>query len=134
MRRDDELDQFVGFEEEADPKRQITDEERKREAIRELNEIEQLRALLESEAVRDFLFRLMAKCHVFTSIFDTHYGKMAFMEGERNIGLWLGARVVLANPAAFRAMREKAETEASEARRRELERAAGLKRPTSATP
>lgn len=78
-------------------------------------EIAQLKALLQDEPMRDFLWRILAKCHIYESTYQRNFGDMALMEGQRQIGLWLLSLVCEADPLAEIAMKQKANRQAHEA-------------------
>lgn len=103
---------------------------REDEALQRLTEVAQLKDMLELEPLRDFLWRLLGRCHAFASTWDANYGKMSFAEGERNIGLWLLHEISEANPDALLAMQTKANRQASENARQQRE-AAVKRRPRS---
>lgn len=78
------------------------------ETLDEERQVEQVRALLAQEPVRDFIWRILTKCHVFGSVFHTNYGQMSLSEGGRQIGLWLLSVIGEADPEALLTMQLKA--------------------------
>lgn len=78
------------------------------EAMDRDGELEQLRGLLENEAVRDFLWRVMTWGHIFSSVHDPNNSKMNVMEGRRQLCLQLLAEINLASPRAWLSMQLKA--------------------------
>lgn len=71
-------------------------------------ELGQLGTLLQDEAFRDFLWRVLSKCHIYQSTYQKNFGDMALLEGKRQIGLWLLSEVCEADPGAELAMKDKA--------------------------
>lgn len=63
-----------------------------------------LRQLLGVKQGRAWMFRLLASCHIFQSSFDNDALRMAFREGERNVGLRLLAESQSADPDLFALM------------------------------
>jgi hypothetical protein len=100
--------------------------ERKRleEGVSRLNEVEQVKWLMEKQPFRDFIWRVLARCNVFASVWDQNYGRMSLMEGQRNIGLWLLKELAEASPDQFLAMQQKANRAAGEEARESREAAA----------
>jgi hypothetical protein len=78
------------------------------EAIDRDTELEQLKALLAMEPMRDFVWRLLSRCHVYRSVYNKNFGDMALAEGARQIGLWLLSELAEANPDALLEMQLKA--------------------------
>lgn len=70
-------------------------------------QLQQLGLLLQSESLRDFLWRILCQCHIYNSTFNRNFGDMAHAEGMRNIGLWLLSEICEADPGAEMKMREK---------------------------
>lgn len=68
-----------------------------------------IRVLMDSKYGRIWMKELLERCHVFGSTFDTNALKMAFGEGERNIGLMIMADVTGAAPAQYQLMLEEQE-------------------------
>ena len=58
-------------------------------------------AILSTDYGRRFYWRLLEKCGVFKSSFAEREGKMAFYEGQRNIGLFLMSEMTTLNPGAY---------------------------------
>lgn len=71
-------------------------------------EIAQLNKLLQDESARDFLWRVLAKCHLYQTSYQHSFGDMSLMEGQRQIGLWLLSEICEADPTAEIAMKTKA--------------------------
>lgn len=78
------------------------------EALDREGEVAQLAALLSQEPVRDLLWRVLSRCHIFGSTYSRVFGDMAHAEGQRNIGLWLLSEIGGADPAALMEMQLKA--------------------------
>lgn len=94
------------------------------EALDRDGEVAQLTAILQQEAVRDFLWRLLVQAAVFGSTYNRNYGDMAFSEGKRANGLWLLSEIAEADPEALLAMQTKANRLNSESKRQERKKAA----------
>lgn len=103
-----------------DAAQQIVQRKRLLESLDEEKQVEQLKGLLTQEPVRDLLWRILARCHVFGSVFHTNYGQMSLSEGSRQIGLWLLKEIAVADPQALLTMQLKANqlAQAEESRRR----------------
>jgi hypothetical protein len=114
--------------EEEDERREDVAKKRLDEAVARLNEVGSLQALLESEAFRDFIWRVLSRCHIFASTYHDDPRRAALMEGERNIGLWVLKEVNEADPKKFTVMMEKAAVQASEDARVVREDAAQFRR------
>lgn len=78
------------------------------EALDRDGEVRQMAELLGNESVRDLLWRVLVRCHVFNTTYSRNYGDMACAEGNRQIGLWLLSEIGEANPDAMMAMQLKA--------------------------
>lgn len=71
-------------------------------------ELLQLRELMAIEPMRDFLWRVLGKCHIYESTYQRNFGDMALLEGKRQVGLWLLSEICAADPLAEIAMKQKA--------------------------
>ena len=91
-----------------DDAEQRRSDRRAEEAFEREVEVKQLAQILSDEGCRDFLWRVLAHCHVFQSSYDRNFGDMARREGERDVGLWLLNEITEADPKAFVAMQLKA--------------------------
>jgi hypothetical protein len=114
--------------EEGDEHREEVNRKRTDEAVERLNDVAKLQWLMEQETFRDFMWRLLTRCHIFASIWEQNYGRMSLLEGERNVGLWLLKEIGEASPDQLFAMQQKATQAASAQAREERERAAKLRR------
>jgi hypothetical protein len=93
-------------------------------------ELAQLKELLALESTRDFLWRVLTRCHVYGAVYNKNFGDMAFAEGQRNIGLWLLSEICEADPGAEIQMKRKANDVAFHAAQKQKSR----RRRSSATP
>ena len=84
------------------------EDERLIEALDREAQVAQLNVLLGDESMRDFLWRVLTKCHVFSTSFNRNFGDMALNEGQRQVGLWLLTEIAEANPDALLTMQTKA--------------------------
>lgn len=66
-------------------------------------EIKDLRYVLESEQGRRFLWRLMAECKTFSSIWETS-AKIHYNAGQQDLGHFLMAEIIEANENSFMQM------------------------------
>lgn len=90
------------------PEEQQVRERQLLEVLEDEKRVEALRGLLQQEPVRDLLWRVLSRCHMYESIFKTNFGEMCRLEGERNLGLWLLSEIAEADPGAEMLMRQKA--------------------------
>lgn len=75
---------------------------RKREEHRREQELNDLRTVLGVPAGRRLLWRILLECHILGPSWRPESGRhMAFIEGERNIGLWLARELEQTAPEAF---------------------------------
>ena len=89
------------------------------ESMDETALLDQMRALLEEEAVRDLLWRIMGWCGIFTDPMNSNFGHVAYALGKAAIGKKLLAEINLANPEAWREMQLKAAESAAAAAKAE---------------
>ena len=100
----DELDPLDAREEEqAEVRRSRTLEE-----LDEKAKVAQLNRILQSEDVRDYLWRLLCSCNVYASVANPNFGTMSMLEGRRQVGLQLLVEICEADPNAEMLMRKKA--------------------------
>lgn len=78
------------------------------EQIDEENEVTQLAALLESDAVRDYLWRVVSRCGILTEGFDNNFGRTGYNLGRHSVGRMIIADISVANPKAWLEMQLKA--------------------------
>jgi hypothetical protein len=77
---------------------------KKREAAQAFRESEQrkvLKELLDKPAGRAWLWDLLVLAHVFETSFSENPHRMAWNEGERNLGLRLLTQITTVSPDAF---------------------------------
>jgi len=67
---------------------------------------EETRALLQERIFRDFVWRVLSRCSVYTDGFATDTATMAFMAGRRNIGLGIIKDLTSVDPLAYARMQE----------------------------
>lgn len=87
---------------------QQVQEKRLLEQLDRDGELGQLRELLTHESLRDFLWRVLGKCHIYESTYQRNFGDMALLEGKRQVGLWLLSEICEADPQAEIQMKQKA--------------------------
>jgi hypothetical protein len=101
-------------------------EKRLVEALDREGEIHQLAALLQNEGLRDFLWRVLEKCGIYSEPFDASYGKTGYNLGRGSVGRWLLIEIAEADPDAMVRMQLKsnrlAKQKADERRRESLRR------------
>lgn len=105
-----------------DAAQQIVQRRRLLEELDREGELQQLRELLAQEPLRDFLWRVLAKCHIYESTYQRNFGDMALLEGKRQVGLWLLSEILLADPGAEILMKQKANQLAHAGTREKAER------------
>lgn len=71
-------------------------------------ELAQLNELLMAEPLRDFLWRILTRCHLYETTYQRNFGDMALLEGKRHVGLWLLNEICEADPQAEIRMKQKA--------------------------
>lgn len=96
------------LEDDSEQRAQATRAEQLLEELNRDGELAQLKQLLQIEAMRDFVWRVLKRCHVYASLYSRNFGDMALAEGSRQIGLWLLTEVLQADPEAEIAMKRKA--------------------------
>lgn len=74
------------------------------ERQREEREANDLGVVLSTVEGRRFLWRVMAKCRTYESVFSTDPGIMAFMAGRQDLGHWLFGMVTETDPRAMLTM------------------------------
>lgn len=89
--------------------------ERKRDAERRQREQEELRQVLDTRAGRGVVWRLLEHCGVFQSSYHDSPQRMAYLEGQRAVGLKLLADVHATEPMAHMKMAEEARQAQQEA-------------------
>jgi hypothetical protein len=92
-------------------------ESRQLEELNEAEKVRQLARILAQEDVRDYLWRLLCSCNVYSSVADPNFGRMSLLEGRRQVGLQLLAEICEADPSAEMLMRKKAILIAAEKKR-----------------
>lgn len=116
-------------DEQLDERGQEIREEQLLEALDRNGEVEQLHQLLQTEAMRDLIWRVLVKCHVYATSYSRNYGDMALAEGQRSIGLWLLSEIAEADPEAMLAMQTKSNRLAAAAAARERKKRTRRARP-----
>lgn len=106
------------------------EERRLLESLDRDGELTQLRTLLAQEGARDFLWRVLSKCHLYQSTYQRNFGDMALSEGMRQVGLWLLNEILEADPEAEILMKRKANRLAHEAARKAAEQRSRRRRPS----
>ena len=109
---------------------QQVQEKRLLEELDRNGELEQLKELLSVEPMRDFMWRILGKCHIYESTYQRNFGDMALLEGKRQVGLWLLSEICEADPQAEIAMKQKANQLAHAAAQKQAATRARRRRPT----
>jgi hypothetical protein len=60
-----------------------------------------IREVMAKNIGRDWIYEMLSLCHVYSSSFDGNALRMAYLEGERNVGLRMMADVVQASPDRY---------------------------------
>lgn len=84
-----------------------------KQKLGEESEANDLRFILSTEQGRRFIWKLISKCGVFRQSF-TGNSQTFFMEGERNIGLFILDSVMRADPESYLKMYVQAKKEGNE--------------------
>ncbi|HWT80867.1 MAG TPA: hypothetical protein VN648_18930, partial [Candidatus Methylomirabilis sp.] len=63
--------------------------------------LETTQSLMGTVAGRQWVYELLAQCHVFASSFSLNAHEAAFREGERNVGLMVLNEVMMASPDEY---------------------------------
>lgn len=71
-------------------------------------QVAQLREMLQDERLRDFLWRVLGWCNIYSTTYQKNFGDMALLEGKRQLGLKLLNEICEASPDAEMLMRQKA--------------------------
>lgn len=74
---------------------------RKTEKNQRDDELNDLRVLIGTPEGRRFLWRVLNRCHIFESAFNDNAVTMAFLVGEDNVGKFLLAEIIEADPRAL---------------------------------
>lgn len=69
-------------------------------------EMEQLKAVLSTEAGRAFVWRMMEKAGIYRTAFSTDALAMAANEGRKDMGVWLFVEALEAAPGFVRTMED----------------------------
>jgi hypothetical protein len=72
----------------------------------ELQVQEEIRVLLQERIFRDFMWRILSRCAVYTDGFAPDAATMAFTAGRRNIGLGIIRDLTSVDPLAYARMQE----------------------------
>lgn len=86
---------------------QVKGADRKQKSARD-RELNEVCSILETVQGRRYLWRLLERCGVYKTSFDTNGSRVYFNEGQRNIGLSILAEVNDANPNAYVTMMKEA--------------------------
>lgn len=76
--------------------------------LHEHEEGEALTAFMSSHIGRRWMYRTLEQCHMFTTSYSSSPIRMAFLEGERNIGLRLVADIMAFCPRRYAEMMQEA--------------------------
>jgi hypothetical protein len=83
--------------------------EKRRDAkLHEHEEGEALTVFMSSHIGRRWMYRTLEQCHMFTTSYSSSPIRMAFLEGERNIGLRLVADIMAHCPRRYAEMMQEA--------------------------
>jgi hypothetical protein len=84
------------------------DVERERR-VRRRDQLALLARVMAEPVGREYLYDLLSSCHVYSSSFGTNALAMAFREGERNVGIRIGADLTEASPDLYLQMLKEAD-------------------------
>ena len=92
--------------------------------IQEENDDGALAALLERQDVRDYLWRIIARCNTLAEGFDPNFGKTGYNLGRQSVGRMIITDIAQVNPQAWLQMQlragERQAAEHAERRRKRL--------------
>lgn len=71
-----------------------------RAKIERENQLSAMRDIIESKGGAEFLWRLLSRCRLYETSF-TGNSQTFFNEGKREIGLWVLAEIMAADPNAY---------------------------------
>lgn len=83
-------------------------EARLREELDENKEVTEFAKLLQDEAIRDFLWKIIHECQIFGEAWDPNFGRVGYRLGRQSIGKWLLVMINQADPQAWLQMQLKA--------------------------
>lgn len=61
-------------------------------------QVAELVELLADPRFQNLMWRILERCAVFEELFDPNFGKMGFLAGQRNVGIWLLRELSAASP------------------------------------
>lgn len=82
----------------------------KKEKTEDIQKIKDLKDVLEIRSGRNFIWKILINCHIFSTTFNPDTQQMAFNEGQRNVGLRLLADINKHSPKAYLKMLEENNT------------------------
>jgi hypothetical protein len=77
--------------------------------VRRRDQLALLGKVMSDPIGREYFYDLLASCHVYSSSFGTNALAMAFREGERNVGIRIGADLTEASPDRYLDMLKEAD-------------------------
>lgn len=92
---------MLDYEEEENAKKKLIEDRDKRRKDQELSDLKKVLSFVEG---RRLMWRVLDEAGVFRSTFNSNALNMAFMEGNRNIGLVLFNEILKASPNSFTQM------------------------------
>jgi hypothetical protein len=76
--------------------------QRDRDTLRKREgELADIRAAMADGVASRVLWRVLERCHVYQTSFTGHGSRDSFLEGERNIGLFLISEMIEADPKGY---------------------------------
>lgn len=96
--------------------------ERAQDELAELNDAETFKELLKAEAFRDFLWKLIERCAVYSEAWNPNFGATSYSLGKMAIGKWLILEINRSNPDAWVEMQRKDAKKSSDKSRQEKQK------------
>jgi hypothetical protein len=83
-------------------------QQQREQRVRRRDQLALLLRVMSEPVGREYFYDLLTSCHVYTSSFGTNALAMAFREGERNVGIRIGADLTEASPGLYLEMLKEA--------------------------
>jgi hypothetical protein len=83
-------------------------QQQREQRVRRRDQLALLLRVMSEPIGREYFYDLLTSCHVYTSSFGTNALAMAFREGERNVGIRIGADLTEASPGLYLEMLKEA--------------------------
>jgi hypothetical protein len=94
----------------SDEQAKAIEEAKRKEEYQRRRELEDLKLLLEHKEFRSFIWRVLSRASVFSTVMSEGEGRIFYNSGRQDFGHWLMDEVVKAEPKAFLQMMQEART------------------------